>query len=318
MDHQAKPKSGLLEAAGTSPAVVFCSTDSAEREDLLHAVALVREQAFDVRIESTGSVEQTRDLIQQYASEQGTTLIAAGGDGMLNVFAQAVDDFGLRGCTMGVLPLGTANDFATAAGIPVNDLVTALRVAIAGESCAVDMGYINDQPFLNVVTLGRTAAFSNEVEPAMKDRFGKWAYAFAAIRRIGDARCEEVHVQAGDLDWSGPAFAVMVGNGRQAGGGFALSADGVLDDGLLDGLIIPEMTLREAVVLAMDMKNGGVDPRLDDLPVFRAASAIVSFPCMQAMQVDGEQGEVDRAQFRVDPGRVRIRLPRVTPVVSRH
>jgi len=316
MDDQAKPASGLLKAIGTSPAVVICSTKTAERDDLRQAIALVREQGFDVRIESSGSVEQTSDLIQQYASEQGTTLIAAGGDGMLNVFAQAVDDFDLRGCVFGVLPLGTANDFATAAGIPGTDLVTALRVAIAGEPCTVDMGFINDRPFLNVVTLGRTAAFSNEVEPAMKDRFGKWAYAIAAIKRVGDARCEEVRVQAGDLDWSGPAFAVMVGNGRQAGGGFALSADGMIDDGQLDGLIIPEMTLREAAVLAMDMKNGGVDPRLDDLPVFRAASATVSFPCMQAMQVDGEQGQVHQAQFRVAPGRVRIRLPRVTDVVS--
>lgn len=311
------PTPGLLSAFQTKPALLFCTESAAHRDDLQLAIRAVRQCGFEVRVMPTQSPEQTRALVHTHACGGEATLIAGGGDGMLNVFAQAIDEHELCDCTFGILPLGTANDFAASAGIPLDDLVTALRVAIAGTPFEVDVAYLNDQPFMNVATLGRTAEFSSEAEPAMKERFGKWAYVFSALKRMGDSQSAQVRVQAEGLDWSGAALGVMVGNGRQAGGGFSLSAGALIDDGKLDGLIIPEMPLRQAASLAYNMKIKAADLELDHLPTFRAGAVTVTFDSPQAMQIDGEAGQTTEARFRVDPKRVRLRLPRVTDLVTR-
>ena len=74
-------------------------------------------------------------------------------------------------CSLGVLPLGTANDFAHSAGVPVEDLTAALQLAVNAAPRPIDVGLVNDRPFwINVVTGGFGSRVTVETDPELKRR----------------------------------------------------------------------------------------------------------------------------------------------------
>jgi YegS/Rv2252/BmrU family lipid kinase len=84
-----------------------------------------------------------------------TRIIAGGGDGTINDVVNAlINRKGIARATLGILPLGTANDFARGFGLPVDDLGKALEVACTGAPRKIDVGKANDRLFLNVVSGG--------------------------------------------------------------------------------------------------------------------------------------------------------------------
>lgn len=104
------------------------------------------------------------ELIEHYA-DRVDSVIVGGGDGSLNAAASGLVATGLP---LGVLPLGTANDFARTLGIPF-DLKNAISVIVAGHRRAVDLGKVNGHLFFNVSSIGFSAALARELTAESKN-----------------------------------------------------------------------------------------------------------------------------------------------------
>ncbi len=168
-------------------------------------------------------------------------IVAGGGDGTINeVFAAAYRAGLPAGCSLGVLPLGTANDFAHAAGVPP-DLTAALRLAVGAPPRSMDIGLVDGRPFVNLVSGGFGSRVTVETDPELKRRFGGLAYVITGISRFAELSANRGRFRAQGFSWEGPFLALAIGNGRQAGGGVPLCPNALIDDGLLDLTILPEL-----------------------------------------------------------------------------
>jgi lipid kinase YegS len=214
------------------------------------AVRRTREDghAVDVRVTwEAGDAERlTVEAVREAGDGRIDCIVAGGGDGTVNeVFAAAYSAGLPPTCSLGVLPLGTANDFARSADIPSVDRATALRIIASTAPRPIDAGLINGRLFVNLISGGFGSRVTAETDPRLKKQLGGLAYAITGIARFADLSANHGRFRANDFAWEGNFLALAVGNGRYAGGGIPLCPDALLDDGLLDLMIIPALDRTE-------------------------------------------------------------------------
>jgi YegS/Rv2252/BmrU family lipid kinase len=138
------------------------------------AVRAVRQNSYPVEVRVTWEPGDAARLTAEAVADAGagkvTCIVAGGGDGTINeVFATAYGAGLPVQCSLGILPLGTANDFAHATGVPVQDLTAALQFATGTPPRWIDMGLLNDRPFINLVSGGFGSRVTVETDPELKD-----------------------------------------------------------------------------------------------------------------------------------------------------
>lgn len=192
--------------------------------------------------EAGDAARMTAEAVAEAGGGKIDCIVAGGGDGTINEVFGAAYAAGLPArCRLGVLPLGTANDFAHATGIPLQDPTAALQLAAKGPPRWIDLGLLEGKPFVNLVSGGFGSRVTVETDPELKRRLGGLAYVLTGISRFAELSASRGSFRAEGFAWEGPFVAVAIGNGRQAGGGVPLCPDALLDDGLLDLMILPEL-----------------------------------------------------------------------------
>jgi YegS/Rv2252/BmrU family lipid kinase len=156
-------------------------------------------------------------------------LVLAGGDGTMNAAAAALIETGLP---LGILPLGTANDLARTLGIPP-DAEAAAQVILEGHRRRIDLGEVNGHPFFNVASIGLSVAVTKELTGELKRRWGRLAYAIAALRVLPRARPFRAEIICDGQRHHVRTLQVAFGNGRYYGGGMAVEEDAEPNDGVL-------------------------------------------------------------------------------------
>ncbi len=209
------------------------------------AVAAVRDSGHRVEVRVTWEPGDSARMVQEAIALSIETVVAGGGDGTINEVTQAVlaADAADR-ISLGILPLGTANDFAHSAGIPLEP-DAALRLAVESQAQRIDVGCIGSRSFLNVATGGFGTTVTVETSPEMKRLLGGTAYLLTGLKRFNSIQSLTGRMTAPGFEWSGSFLVLAVGNGRQAGGGHVLCPDAKLNDGLLDVGILPEVERTE-------------------------------------------------------------------------
>jgi lipid kinase YegS len=210
------------------------------------AVQASREHGHRVEVRVTweaGDVKRlTAEAVREADEGRVDCIVAGGGDGTVNeVFAAAWSARLPPACSLGIVPLGTANDFARSAGIPADDLAASLDLAASAAPRPIDIGLINGRVFVNLVSGGFGSRVTAETDPRLKAQLGGLAYAMTGVARFAELSANHGRFRAGDFSWEGEFLAVSIGNGRYAGGGIPLCPDALLDDGLLDLVIIPAL-----------------------------------------------------------------------------
>src|SRR5882762_11587602 len=211
--------------------------------------AVTRQRAVGHSIE----VRVTREKgdARHFAAEAGDMdlLIAAGGDGTLNEVVHGLMDLStVARPVLGVVPLGTANDFATGCGIS-RDPEEALTLCMEGEGVPVDVGKANEHWFLNAASIGFGAEITASTPPELKRLLGHAAYTVMGAILATNIRHYQGRLTLPDYEITGTGPMAIVGNGRQAGGGVQVAPRARIDDGLLDILAvrdIPAMALLTA------------------------------------------------------------------------
>lgn len=161
-------------------------------------------------------------------------VVVAGGDGTLNLVINGM--VGSR-AALGVVPCGSANDFARSVGLPL-EIEAALEVIHRGERRRLDVGWVNGHHFLNVASLGMAAEIARDISPERKRRWGRWAYLVEVVARIRQRRAMPLRVCMADTCETLEAYQVTIANGSSFGGGFRVSNEATFEDGLLDVVLV--------------------------------------------------------------------------------
>lgn len=206
---------------------------------------------FDV-VETEGEGDAV--TLAREAAEDGAELVAAaGGDGTLNEVIQGVDAAdALDDTTVGVIPVGTGNNFAQ--NIGVNSIEEAFDVLQNGPRRDIDLGGADDRLFVNSCISGLTAEASGETDPEMKSRLGVVAYIVNTFETVSDfdglrLSVDIWHGDQRDPAWTGDAIIVLVGNGRR----FSLQGrtQANMEDGLFDVTIVENAPTTDLVENAL-------------------------------------------------------------------
>ncbi|MCP3853333.1 MAG: diacylglycerol kinase family lipid kinase [Actinomycetia bacterium] len=211
-------------------------------------VGLVRARGHDVELVETHDAEHTREAALATGTDR---ILAAGGDGMFHYVLQ-----GVAGTTrpVGLVPVGTGNDFARALDLPLDDLPAAVEVAL-GPVSALDAVRTEVGWFATVATLG----FSAQVNARGNDmRWPKGSLRYTIATLVELPRSQPITVEI-EVDGQGTrveAMFVAMANTPFFGGGMAICPDARPDDGLLDIGIVGAVGRLELVRLLPKVFSG--------------------------------------------------------------
>ena len=217
--------------------------------------AVARQRAIGHTIEVR--VTSEKGDARRFVAETGEVdlLIAAGGDGTLNEVVHGLMDLSqVARPVLGVVPLGTANDFATACGIP-NDPEEALALCMEGKATPIDVGKANEHWFLNAASIGFGAEITATTPPQLKNLLGPAAYAVMGAILAMKAHHYRGTLTLPDREITGSTPVAIVGNGRQAGGGLQVTPRAHVDDGLLDVLAVRDIPALALLTAARELQE---------------------------------------------------------------
>jgi diacylglycerol kinase (ATP) len=229
-------------------------------------------------------------------------IVAAGGDGTLN---EVVNGIGATSSDvrLGLIPLGTGNDFARTLGLPT-DLDEAIAVLAAAHTRAIDLVRVTSDKvryFVNVSAGGFSGLVNEKLTPTMKKTWGPLVYLRSAVAALPQLRAYRTKVS---FDKKKPLtlslYNVVIANGRYVAGGRLIAPKASIDDGLLDIILIKERSAVELALLAAKVALG--HHLSSDAIVFRRAAKVTvnSRPGMW-FNVDGELVGNEPATFEVLP-----------------
>ena len=284
---------------------------SADNLPLRDAIAKLRDEGVEIHVRVTwekGDAQRYVDEARQLGVE---TVIAGGGDGTINEVSTAlIQSQGGNIPALGILPLGTANDFATSVGIP-DDLDKALKLAIAANATAIDMVQVNDKTcFINMATGGFGTRITTETPEKLKAALGGVSYFIHGLMRMDTLKPDVCDIRGEDFHWQGKALVIGIGNGRQAGGGQQLCPTALINDGLLQLRIFTGEELLPGLLSALTQPE-------DNPNIIEGASSWfdIRAPHEITFNLDGEPLSGQEFHIEILPEALRCRLPPGCPLL---
>ncbi|WP_119070751.1 lipid kinase [Rubrobacter indicoceani] len=276
-------------------------------------VAEERLVEFGVRLEESFAVDDPGRISEVVTGLLGSKedygmIVLGGGDGTVS---STVDHLVSSEVVLGLLPLGTANDFARTLGIPT-DVGEACRTIAGGKLVDVDLGIAGGNYYVNVASLGLGVGVTQALSPGLKRRVGALAYPLAAVRAFFDHEPFDARITFPDGDHEPLELTrllqVAVGNGRFYGGGLAVSPEAGMDDGTLDVYAIELGRRRDLFGVARYMKSGDfIDT--DCVHRYRTKHIKIQASPKQKVNVDGEIVARTPEEFRVSKNALRVMVP---------
>lgn len=288
----------------TRRAMLVLHGKQAMNEEVRDAVKQMRERGWTLDVRLTWEAGDAQRLVKEALEAGYAHVVAGGGDGTLRDVAQAMEG---AQASLALLPLGTANDFAHAANVPLEP--GAALLLLERPATPVDLGRAGDKAFLNMATGGFGSQVTANTSEDLKKALGAAAYMITGISRFSELQAASVEIHGPDFQWQGPLLALGIGNGRQAGGGHELCPDAVIDDGLLDISILPAP--QEVVGALRELLVG------EGLYI-RARLPWVEVRSVQGIDInlDGEPLQAQRLRFEARAKALRLHLPAGSPLLS--
>jgi lipid kinase YegS len=281
--------------------------------DALRA-AVVGQRAAGHRLEVRVTWE--KGDAQRFVSEADDVelLIAGGGDGTLNEVVHGLMDLPLSARpVLGLVPLGTANDFATGCGIP-GDPEQALALCMEGQAVPIDIGKANEYWFINTASAGFGAEITATTSPDLKRLLGPVAYTV-----MGAILAINVHHYHGrltlpDREITGSGPVAIVGNGRQTGGGLQVAPRAFIDDGLLDVLVVRHIPATALLIAARELQQLPQDGEY--ISYWQTPWVEVQPEEVIPVNLDGEPVRFSSVRYEAVPKAIRLIVPANCPLLS--
>src|SRR5690625_499625 len=268
------------------------------REIFKRELAHVLEQ-FEIAgyITSTHATTGEGDAIEaaEWAAENHYDLVvAAGGDGTINEVINGIAKKEYRP-RLGIIPVGTTNDFARALLIP-RDVKKAVDIIVNGQTKQLDIGKVNEHYFINIAGGGKLTELTYEVPSGLKTMLGQLAYYIKGIEMLPSLRPIKAKIEYDGNVIDEDIMLFLVANTNSVGGFEKLATVAKLNDGSFDLLIMRKTNLAEFIRLATMALRG---THLEDERVIYTNAKHIKVTPDEKMQlnIDGEYGGLLPGEF---------------------
>ncbi|MGC8595607.1 MAG: diacylglycerol/lipid kinase family protein [Candidatus Kryptoniota bacterium] len=268
------------------------------RRILPKLILLVKKLGIRFDVELTQAPQHATEIAKNL-SDEFEIVVAVGGDGTINEVASGLL---LTDKVLGIVPTGSGNDFARTLG-RLRNLKEWVYSLIAGSIKRIDVGTINlgnrDYVFVNGVGIGFDAEVARQSEHFRRLK-GLPRYLAALIKTLKSYRSTRMNLEIdGQVARDGQTFLVAIGNGTSAGGGFLLTPDAKLDDGLLDVCAVNEVSIPRVIQVLPSVLNG-THLKHPEVSMYKAHHIKIISDDPVAIHRDGEIAPARVQEFTVD------------------
>ena len=271
-----------------------------------HLVNWVREKGHYVEVMTTFEPGDAAAHAADAARRGVDVVAAAGGDGTVNEVVNGLDGYDVP---LGIIPVGTANDFARQVGIPA-DADHAMDVILQRKPTRLDTASLNGRRFLNVSTAGVGAEVTAETPAEVKASLGPLAYAISGMRKFADFRARYACFVGKDFRFEGEFLMAAVGITRSTGGGTLVTPMASATDGLLDLCIVEKMSRRDFARMALRLKRGEHVGQ-DRVHYLQLEWVTIDAKEAIAVNVDGELSNAAHLSYRARPADLWVHVTRL-------
>ncbi|MFC3418586.1 diacylglycerol kinase [Salinicoccus hispanicus] len=288
--------------------IIYNPTSGREvfRESLADVLERFEVNGYITSTHATTEVGDAR-IAAEKACEIGFDLIvAAGGDGTVNEVVNGMAIFDRRP-SLGIIPIGTVNDFAKALNLPT-DILEATETILSGMAADIDIGLMNSKYFINIAGGGKITEVSYEAPSKLKSIIGPLAYYVKGIEMLPKIRSTDVRIEYDNEIFEGKVMLFLLGLTNSIGGFDKLVPDARLNDGKFTLIIVEEASIAE-IGHIMTLATRGEHLKHPKVHFFKAEEVnISSFEEVQ-LNLDGEFGGVLPARFTNLKQHLEIRVP---------
>jgi diacylglycerol kinase (ATP) len=268
----------------------------ADRPDFRHMVRWVRERGHNVEVRVTFERGDATGMARQAAAAGADVVAAVGGDGTLNEVVNGLDGYDTP---LGLVPAGTANDFARQAGIPA-DADHAMDVILQRKPVRIDTASLNGRRFLNVSTGGIGAEATAETPSQVKQVLGPIAYAISGLRKFAALEPNHGIFQSDGYTLECDFLMFAVGSARSTGGGTLVTPHASTTDWLLDLCVVEQMPRREFARTMLRLRQGEHVGE-EGVHYIRVSHLTIEGAKPISVNVDGEVSGSPKLDYRARP-----------------
>ncbi len=274
-----------------------------EARELLHELGVPLKASYALQ-----DPARLVETVRQALAEEHDLVIIGGGDGSVS---SAVDFVVENEAVLGVLPLGTANDFARTLGIP-SDLKEACETVARGKVIDIDLGKAGENYYINVSSMGLGVEVTRALSPNLKRTAGALAYPVAALKAFFRHEPFSATLTFPEEDHPPVTFErllqLAIGNGRFYGGGLAVAPSANIDDRTLDVYAIELGRRRDLPGIARYLRSGEFIHRKGVHHYETPTVGIKTDPTLP-INIDGELVDQSPEIFSLAPEALKVIVP---------
>ncbi|QDU91009.1 Diacylglycerol kinase [Pirellulimonas nuda] len=290
---------------------VFCNPEAGSSEEGCHPAEQIRRLlAGDVVVTQTRSAEHAQQAVRDAAAD-AELVVAVGGDGTVHAVLNGLMQADTRP-PLGVIPLGTANNFCRSLGLPLDPLA-ACRALASGRRVEIDLARVSHggdrSYFATAASAGNSDRVMDCVTSQHKQTWGAWSYLRCALPVMADLIAFDARFSFDDgPEERASLWNVIVANGQHAASGMRVAPRARLDSGVLDAILIADGTPLDLASLTAEFLAGDYlqDERVD-YRTFRKLR-IQADPEFK-FHADGEELVGQPFEFEVLPGALQVVVP---------
>lgn len=231
-------------------------------------------------------------------------VVICGGDGTINYVVNAMRAMNLD-YPIGIIPAGTANDFAGALGVSARTLKAAEQI-VKGTEQRIDCGKVNGMYFVNIFSFGMFTTTSQHTPEKIKRHIGKAAYLIEGSKELHNREFIPLHIlhDSGEIDVD--SMITLIFNGETAGR-FPIARDASIRDGLLDCMIMRKCGTFDGAWAAAKLILLGREN--EDIIHIRSKKLQITSPLSPLTDMDGQPSAEFPLEIECLPGNLRIIVP---------
>ena len=221
-------------------------------------------------------------------------VVSVGGDGTINEIINGMPDLDKP---MGILPIGTGNDFARSCSIPLGDLEAAIEVLKAHDVKRLDVGDVNGRRFINVMGLGFEGR-ANDIGIMLPFLHGTPKYLIAIGGTYLTYRRMPLKIKFNDVEIDEKVFLMSIGNGWNVGGGLQLTPKAKLDDGVFDVGYLQNISRFRILQVFSKLYDGTIDT-VPEVEMYQTKELTIESELPIPAHIDGESFDPVQKSFKV-------------------
>lgn len=236
-------------------------------------------------------------------------IVASGGDGTVNLVLNAIMKRGLD-IPIGIIPSGTANDFATFLGFKSRKIEECCRIIMETKPTPCDLGLVNKEAyFINVCAGGLLTNISQMVDKDLKNTFGLFSYYLKGMEQVTTLKKAPFRITTSDSVYEEELYLYMILNSSGTGGFLKLAPEASISDGRLDLIGIKKGNLIDVPTTFIKVLRG---EHTKDHNILCLTDTYFKVECLQEdfpipeTTIDGELGCCMPLEVEVVPQAIKV------------